>query len=281
MVSQPRAMLLVAGLTSAFAFGQTGNALLDGSKTTTNTPPQTVEREPLTPEMRGDIDLAKKMYREAIDAFREGSAKDPVLHNKIGIAYHQLLQLNQARKEYETAVKLKPDYEEAINNIGTIYYAQKSYRRAVTWFSRALKLAPDDAKSAAVYVNLGSAWFSRKNYERAQQAFQTAVRLDPEIFERHGNYGVMMQERNIEERAKFHLYLARMYAKEGRKELALQNLRKALEEGLKDRKKLTDTRTLNDPVRCRHSALATRRQPTRSSRAAERMAGVRTTMRRR
>jgi tetratricopeptide (TPR) repeat protein len=241
MVSQPIAMLLVAGLTPAFAFGQTGNALLDGSKTTNNAPPQTMERQPITPEMRGDIDLARKMYREAIDAFREGSAKDPVLHNKVGIAYHQLLQLNQARKEYEIAVKLKPDYEEAINNIGTIYYAQKSYRRAVTWFSRALKLAPEDAKSAAVYVNLGSAWFSRKNYERAQQAFQTAVRLDPEIFERHGSFGVMMQERNIEERAKYHFYLARLYAKEGRNELALQNLRKALEEGFKERQKLTET----------------------------------------
>jgi tetratricopeptide (TPR) repeat protein len=240
MVSRPIAMLLVAGLNSAFAFGQTGTALLDGSRTATNAPPQTVEREPLTPEMRGDIFLARKMYREAIDTFREGSPKDPVLHNKIGIARHQLLQLDQARKEYELAVKLKPDYEEAINNIGTVYYAEKSYRRATTWFSRAIKLAPDDPKSAAVYVNLGSAWFSRKNYERAQQAFQTAVQLDPEVFERHGNYGVMMQERNVEERAKFHFYLARMYAKSGRNELALQYLRKALEEGFRERQKLTD-----------------------------------------
>jgi tetratricopeptide (TPR) repeat protein len=240
MVSLPTAMLLVAGLTPAFAFGQTGNALLDGSKTTTNAPPQTVEREPLTPEMSGDIYLARKMYREAIDAFRTGSPKDPVLHNKIGIAYHQLLQMKLALKEYETAVKLKPNYEEAINNIGTIYYAEKSYRRATSWFSRALKLAPEDSKSAAVYVNLGSAWFSRKNYERAQLAFQTAVHLDPEVFERHGNYGVMMQERNIEERAKFHFYLARMYAKSGRNELAMQYLRKALEEGFRERQKVAE-----------------------------------------
>lgn len=239
MVSQPIAILLVAGLIPAFAFGQTGNALLDGSKTA-NIPPQTVEREPITPEMTGDIYLAKKMYREAIDAYREGSPKDPVLRNKIGIAYHQLLQLDRARKEYEVAIKLKPDYEEAINNVGTIYYAEKSYRRATSWFSKAAKLAPDDAKSAAVYVNLGSAWFSRKNYPRAQQEFQTAVRLDPDVFERHGNFGVMMQERNIEERAKFHFYLARMYAKSGRNELALQYLRKALEEGFREKQKMMD-----------------------------------------
>jgi tetratricopeptide (TPR) repeat protein len=239
MVFHHSAMLLVAGLAPAFAFAQTGSALLDNSRTG-NVPPQKVEREPLTPEMTGDIYMAKKMYREAIDAYREGSTKDPVMHNKIGIAYHQLLQLDKARKEYEVAVKLKRDYEEAINNIGTIYYAEKSYRRATSWFTRAAKLAPDDARSAAVYVNLGSAWFSRKNYEKAQVSFQTALRLDPEVFERHGNFGVMMQERNIEERAKFHLYLARMYAKSGRNELALQYLRKAIEEGLHDRQKSMD-----------------------------------------
>ncbi len=97
-------------------------------------------------------------------------------------------------------------------------------------------------------MNLGSSWFSRKNYERAQIAFQTAVRLDPEVFERHGSFGVMMQERNIEERAKFHFYLARMYAKSGRNDLALQYLRKAFEEGLKDRQKSVEASEFN-PLR--------------------------------
>jgi len=248
MSLQPLATLLVAGLGSIIAFAQTGSALVDGTRTSTPIPAQMPERRQLSPEERGDIFLARKMYREAIDTFREGSPKDPILHNKEGIAYHQLLQLDQALKEYQQAVKLNPDYEEALNNIGTIYYAKKSYRRATTWFSRALALAPDDSKSAAVYVNLGSSWFSRKNYERAQAAFQTAVRLDPEVFERHGSFGVMMQERNIEERAKFHFYLAKMYAKTGRNELALQYLRKAFEEGLPDRTKAADAPEFN-PLR--------------------------------
>src|SRR6202522_2740939 len=168
---QPFAMMLVAGLGSTYAFAQTGSALVDGTRTSTPNPVPAADRRPLSPEERGDIFLARKMYREAIDTFREGSPKDPILHNKQGIAYHQLLQLDQALKEYQQAVKLKPDYEEAINNIGAIYYAKKSYRRATTWFARALAVAPDDYKSAAVYVNLGSSWFSRKNYERAQIAF--------------------------------------------------------------------------------------------------------------
>jgi tetratricopeptide (TPR) repeat protein len=247
MAFQPLATMFVAGLASTYAFAQTGSALVDGTRTSIPNP-IAMERRALSPEERGDIFLARKMYREAIDAFREGPPRDPILHNKEGIAYHQLLQLDQALKEYREAVKLNPGYEEAVNNIGTIYYAKKSYRRATSWFTRAIGLAPDDSKSAAVFVNLGSSWFSRKNYLRAQTAFQTALRLDPDVFERHGNFGVMMQERNIEERAKFHFYLARMYAKSGRKDLALQYLRKSFEEGLKDREKSAEAPEFN-PMR--------------------------------
>jgi tetratricopeptide (TPR) repeat protein len=182
--------------------------------------------------------MARKMYREAIDVYQAPSSRNPVLWNKTGIAYHQLMQLDQARKSYERAVKLKPDYLEAINNLGTISYAKKSYGRAISYYQKAIKLAPEDPRSASIYMNLGTAFFARKKYEQCAQANQMALKLDPEVFERHGNFGVMLEERNVEERAKYHYYLAKMYAKSGRNDLALQYLRKALEEGFKEKDKL-------------------------------------------
>src|SRR5262249_41061677 len=151
-----------------------------------------------SPEMRGDIYMARKMYREAIDTFRSGSPKDPVLLNKTGIAYHQLAQLNLARKSYEQALKVKPDYVEALNNLGTVYYSQKSYRRAISWYTKAIKLAPHEPRSASIYMNLGTAYFARKRYEQATKAYQTALQLDADVFERHGNFGVMLEERTVE-----------------------------------------------------------------------------------
>ena len=50
----------------------------------------------------------------------------------------------------------------------------------------------------------------------------------------------MLQERSVQERAKYHYWMAALYAQEGRSELALQYLRKALEEGYKERKKLPE-----------------------------------------
>jgi tetratricopeptide (TPR) repeat protein len=73
-------------------------------------------------------------------------------------------------------------------------------------------------------------------------AYDTALRLDPEVFEHHSTYGVLLQERTVDERARFHYYLAKIYAKQGQQERALQYIRKALEEGFTDRKKL-----LQDP----------------------------------
>jgi len=66
------------------------------------------------------------------------------------------------------------------------------------------------------------------------------VAIDPEVFEHRSTYGVLLQERSVEERAKFHYYLAKLYAQGGRTELALQYVRKALEEGFKDRKKFLE-----------------------------------------
>jgi len=194
----------------------------------------------LTPETRGDIYMARKMYREAIDTFREASAKDPVLMNKIGIAYHQMMQLDSARKSYEQALKLKPTYVEAMNNLGTIYYTRKSYRRAISWYNKALKVSGEDGKSASIYMNLGTAYFARKQYEKATESYQTAMKIDPDVFERHGNVGVILEERSVEEKAKYHFYLAKLYAKGGRADLAMQYLRKSLEEGFKEKKKLED-----------------------------------------
>ncbi len=189
----------------------------------------------LSNEVRGDIYMARKMYREAIDMYRQGPANSAILTNKIGIAFHQMSQLDLARKNYLKATKLDPKYPEAINNLGTVYYSQKDYGRAIKCYKRALKLSQE---SASVYSNLGSAYFGRKDYKMATTYYQRALELDPDVFEHHSNYGTLMMERDVTERATYHLYMAKMYAKTGANERALLYLRKALEEGVKDREKI-------------------------------------------
>src|SRR5580658_715490 len=190
---------------------------------------------PLSSEDRGDVYMARKMYREAIESYEQAPQDSAVVWNKAGIAYHQMLQLDAAMKRYRRAIRLDAKYPEAINNMGTIYYAEKRYTKAASCYKRALKLAP---ASASIYSNLGTAYFAEKKYKDASQAYDTALRLDPEVFEHHNTYGVLLQERTVDERAKYHYYVARIYAEHGQTDRALQYIRKALEEGFTDRKKL-------------------------------------------
>jgi tetratricopeptide (TPR) repeat protein len=191
----------------------------------------------LTPEMRADIFMARKMYREAIETYQQCDLKSPVIVNKLGIAHHQMLDLAGAKKHYERAIKIDPKYSEAINNLGTVHYAKRSYRRAISQYKKALKLSP---YSASIHSNLGTAYFARKKYKDAAQAYEKALSLDPDVFEHRSSHGVLLQERSVQERAKFYYYMAKTYAKAGVVERALIYTRKALEEGFQDRKKFQE-----------------------------------------
>jgi len=194
-------------------------------------------RHDISPEELGDLMMLHKKFREAIESYVQGPPDDPTLKNKMGIAYHQLGMLREARESYLTALQLRPAYLEAANNLGTIEYSKKNYRRAISWYRKALHMeARETALAASVYMNLGVAWFGRKNYEKANLSFQAALRLDPNVFEDRGSVGQILAERNVEERSRFHFYMAKLYARQGRKELAIQYLRRSLEEGYTDRK---------------------------------------------
>lgn len=229
---------MVSGLSllfvTALAFQnppQTANGLR------TPSPDRSIPSDPskaLSPEMRGDIFMARKMYREAAEVYQTGPKNSPILANKTGIAYHQMLELDVARKYYERAVKLDPKYAEAINNLGTVYYAKKSYRRAIGEYKKALRFEP---QSASILSNLGTAYFARKKYKEAYGLYEQALAIDPDVFERRSTQGVLLQERSVEERARFHYYMAKAYAKAGRTDLAIEYIRKSLEEGFKDRAK--------------------------------------------
>lgn len=192
---------------------------------------------PLTAEQRGDIMMARKMYREAVDVYKQGPLDSAFIWNKIGIAYHQMLQIAEARKNYEKALKLNPKYSEAINNLGTILYSQKSFRKAISQYNKALKLSPN---SASIYSNLGTAQFARRKYKEASESYQKALAIDPEVFEHRSAYGTLLVERSVAEKAKFHYYLAKTYANAGHTGRAIQYIRMALEEGFKERQKLME-----------------------------------------
>jgi len=193
-------------------------------------------RPTLTPAERGDIYMARKMYHEAIETYTQAPASAAML-NKIGIAYHQLADLDNAGKYYQRAIKMDPNFADAINNLGTVYYSKKAYRRAIGEFRKVLSVKPD---AASTWANLANAYFERKQYELSTDALQKALEIDPNVLESHSSVGSLVQDRNVADRAKYHYYLAKSLAKKGQNADALIYIRKALEEGFKERQKFQE-----------------------------------------
>ncbi len=188
----------------------------------------------LSSEEMADLMMARKEYREAAQAFRRLTEEQPAsapLQNKLGIALQQQLDLNGALKCYERAVKLDPAYADALNNIGVIWYDKKKFGKAIRAYQKAIKIRNDMAVS---YSNLGYAYFADKKYEEAISAFQEALRIDPSVMDRGtGRNGSTVQDRSVEDRAKFYFLLAKSFAESGNFDRAFIYLRKAKDDGYK------------------------------------------------
>jgi len=201
----------------------------------------TAPKSELSLEQRADLYMARKMFREAIETYSKIEPMTAETLNKLGIAYQQQFDQAEARKYYERAIKADSKFAPAVNNLGTVFYMRRSYRRATNLYKRALALQPG---SATMRINLAVVWLARHNDLEWERNLQEALALDPQILERQGGSGALIEERNTAEKAKFDYCLARLYARRGSNELALQYIRKALECGFKDRKKLLEDEDL-------------------------------------
>jgi len=186
----------------------------------------------ISDEEKGDLYMARKQYREAMEQYRMLCDQNPhnaVFLNKLGIALHQQTALGLALKYYEKAVKANPQYADAENNIGTIWYQRKKYGKAVRAYQRAIKMRDD---MPVLYSNLGYAYFSQGKYEDSIVAFRTALAKDPQFFERGSSRnGSVLQDRSVPDRGRFYFLLAKSFAEAGNLERAIFYLRKSKEEG--------------------------------------------------
>jgi tetratricopeptide (TPR) repeat protein len=232
--SSAAARILLAALVAAAGFSWRGAAAQEaapdqGSKTIT-----------LSPEMRGDLAMARQQYMAAIEAYREAPADSAQIWNKLGLAYHHLFAMDEAKRDYLQALRMRPDYPEALNNLGAVYYAKGNLHKAEKYYNRALQLDP---KSAAIYSNLGTTYFAERKINQGIAAYRTAFALDSHIFE-EASPQLVTEALPAHARAQQDYCLARLFAQAGHPDRAIEFLRRALDEGFEDRKKILQDETL-------------------------------------
>lgn len=83
----------------------------------------------------------------------------------------------------QIALRLKPDFAEAYNNLGSAYGAKGLTDKAIEQFQIALKLKPEYADA---HENIGNAYLEKGLTRKAQEHFSIARRLKPSLLS-HGN----------------------------------------------------------------------------------------------
>jgi tetratricopeptide (TPR) repeat protein len=201
---------------------------------------------------RARIMMAEKRYDAGILAYEDllkSEPKNAVFMNMIGIAYLNLGNFGQAKKNFERATKADKQYPSAVNNLGMVYYQQKNYRRAIREYQRAVKIDPNQS---GTHANLGYAYYKTKKYPESAAEFHKALEIDPHAFEHNERVGTMMQDRSVENHGLFFFMMAKEYAQIGDGTHCADYLRRSLDEGYKDvAKAKTDPafkKVLDDPT---------------------------------
>jgi tetratricopeptide (TPR) repeat protein len=229
------AAVIASATVSGFAAEQT-TSQTPGSIASQPLPKErkTLSLEELPAEKKADLLMARGQYAAAITAYQETNLRSAIVWNNIGMAYHHLYALEQARKAYQQSLNLNPRFAAASNNLAAIYYAQHEYKVSEHFYKKALK---HSSESAVIYCNLGTDYFAQQKYKKGVKMYQKAFAIDPEVFA-PDRAAMVEGGGSREQRVAINYYIAQTFAKAGKQEQALLYLRKAMDEGFKDRKRL-------------------------------------------
>jgi tetratricopeptide (TPR) repeat protein len=224
------AIVLFAGVASA----QTNVASIPQQLRQAEPPPASASAAQL--EATADELSAKKFFADALDYYQAANAKQPSakLFTRMGMMNLLLMRFDASRKDFERAVKLDPNFADAHNNLGTIYYQNQQLKQAIREYEKAIALNP---AQATYHSNLGTAYLERKEFDKAASEYARALQIDPDIFEPHPGTGISARF-DPSDRARFHYVIAKTFAKSGNTERCLLYLEKAMEFGYKDIKRV-------------------------------------------
>lgn len=140
-----------------------------------------------TQNIRIHLDLAEHQLingkpRLAINELQqiaESAQEIPRYQYNSGMTWLALNNLLQAEKHFKKAVQLKPDYGEALNNLGLLYQLNGKKSEAETAFLQALAI-PDYKTPELPACNLAQLYMRQNKTQQALQAARKALAFKPD-----------------------------------------------------------------------------------------------------
>ena len=156
---------------------------------------------------------------------------------EFGVAQLAAGDLVKARKQFERAIELFPDFVEARSELAVVFMRQDSLASAEALLRRAIEI---DSAAVRPLLNLGLCLYRQQRFKEAMVPLERGVQLKP--VNPHGNllFGITLEAAGDDEHAepvlrqaydqggknvaKAQLYLSRLYARQKKYDLAAQAL---------------------------------------------------------
>ncbi|WP_449419471.1 tetratricopeptide repeat protein [Phormidium nigroviride] len=151
---------------------------------------------------RAEIYLSQGKVEEAIAACEQALKVKPDFAQALktlGNALQAQGRVEEARHWYAKAIQIQPNFAEAYANLGSIYAAEQKWSEAITHYQKAIALKPN---FAGVYRNLAKVLAQLGKDAQSQDCWYQAFTLEPEkaTAEEHLNLGnSLLQQQKLQE----------------------------------------------------------------------------------
>jgi tetratricopeptide (TPR) repeat protein len=142
---------------------------------------RTIEVRPAFADSRGRVavklelrDTAGERDRYKVGVGALGVSRKAI--EELQRAYEARGDIEKVRQHLQKAIEISPNFDEALNNLGTIYYHDAQFGKAAELFQRALEANPN---AFPAQVNLGGALISLGDYGRSLTENLKAVDMRP------------------------------------------------------------------------------------------------------
>ena len=138
----------------------------------------------------GKMDLAHFVIEQGLEI-----GEDAILSFLLGQLHIKRGNWQLAEAALLECLKPRPDFAEALNNLGVVYQQVGDYPSAVTALGRATRVAP---AYRAAFLNLGNAYRGMQEVAKARVAYETALKIDERYADAWFNLGILFFDKPIE-----------------------------------------------------------------------------------
>ncbi len=138
-----------------------------------------------------------KVYRSAPEAERNGYVASDLpssarAHFNYGASLQMVSHLDEAEKEYDTALRFDPSYTKVYINLGQLYESKSKFDEALQNYEKAIQLDPNNGS-----IHSGYAYALERlgRTEEARAEYQTAIRLSPKSARLKYTYAAFLDKR--------------------------------------------------------------------------------------